>query len=143
MIKVNHNFLAINKEYFGKGLNAIDLLILSQVEEFTRNNCICYMTDEQLMHITGAKIAAVRASLKRLEDKNIIVRDTKLVTGNGCANKRRTLYLQKNYREAILKNNICNVENQHIKDNSKDKENIILVEQSSPKERSNSTIRYY
>ena len=142
IIKIKTKFLAVKKEYFGKGLKAIDLLILSQVEEFDRNNCACYMTDEQLMFITGAKSSAVRASLKRLENKKILVRDTKLVTGNGCANKRRTLYLNKNYRDAILKNNVCDVENQHIKNNLKDKENIILEEHSS----SNAIIqsfRYY
>ena len=132
----------MEKEYFGKGLKAIDLLILSQVEEFDRNDCTCYMTDEQLMFITGAKRSAVRASLNRLEDKNILVRDTKLVVGNGCANKRRTLYLNKNYRDAILKNNVCDVENQHIKDNLKNYEKINLEEHSS----SNTMIqafRYY
>lgn len=141
-IKIKSKFLAVKKEYFGKGLKAIDLLILSQVEEFDRNNCTCYMTDEQLMFITGAKSSAVRASLKRLEDKNILVRDTKLVTGNGCANKRRTLYLNKNYRDSILKNKICNVENQQLINNLNKNEIIILEEQSS----SNAMIqsfRYY
>ena len=142
MDKVKYKFLMINKEYFGAGLKAIDLLILSQVEEFARNNCTCYMTDAQLMNITGAKSAALGEAFKRLEEKNIIVRDTKTISGNGRANKRRTLYLTKNYRDAILKNNACNVENQHIKDNSKDKENIILEEHSSSNTRTQS-IRYY
>lgn len=136
------NFLAVKKEYFGKGLKSIDLLILSQIEEFDRNNCICYMTNEQLMSITGAKCSAIDAALKRLVNKNIIIRETKLVTDNGKANKRRTLYLRRNYRDAILKNNICNVENQHIKDNLKDKENINLEEHSSSSAKTKS-IRYY
>ena len=142
MIRIK-NFLAVNKDYFGHGLKAIDLLILAQVEEFARNDCTCYMTDAQFMDITGAKNAALGAAFKRLEGKNIIVRDTKTTSGNGRANKRRTLYLTKNYRDAILKNNVCNVENQHIKNNSKDKENINLEEHSSSRVISNSTIRYY
>lgn len=142
MITIN-NFLAVNKEYFGKGLKSIDLLILAQVEEFARNNCTCYMTDAQFMDITGAKNAALAKAFKRLEDKNIIVRDTKTISGNGKATKRRTLYLAKNYRDAILKNNVSNVENQHIKDNLKDKEKIILEEHSSSREKCSTTIRYY
>lgn len=145
MIIIN-NFLAVNKEYFGKGLKAIDLLILAQVEEFARNSCTCHMTDSQLMNITGAKRAALGEAFERLEKKNIIVRDTKTISGNGKANKRRTLYLTKNYRDAILKNNVCNVENQHIKDNLKDNvkdnKNIITEETSSSVERIQ-PIRYY
>ena len=142
-MRIINNFLAVNKEYFGKGLKAIDLLILAQVEEFTRNNCTCYMTDAQFMDITGAKNAALGEAFKRLENKNIIVRDTKTISGNGRANRRRTFYLTKNYRNAILKNNVCNVENQHIKDNLKDKENINLEEHSSSREGCSTTIRYY
>ena len=104
------------------------------------------MTNEQLMNITGAKCFAIDASLKRLEDKNILIRDTKLVMGNGKASTRRILYLRENYRDAILINNICNVENQHVKDKQKnklkDKENIILEEQSSSNTKTQS-IRYY
>lgn len=96
------NFLAVKKEYFGKGLKAIDLLILSQVEEFESNDCICYMTDEQFMDITGEGKSAVRASLDRLEKKNIIIRKTQVVSGNGKANRQRIIRFQHNYRNAIL-----------------------------------------
>ena len=120
MIIIN-NFLAVNKEYFGKGLKAIDLLILSQVEEFESNDCICYMTDEQFMDITGEGKSAVRASLDRLEKKNIIIRKTQVVSGNGKANRQRIIRLQHNYCNAILnlckcyvENNLCYIENQYM-----------------------------
>ena len=32
-------FLQINKDYMGLGLKSVDLLIISQVEEFERNEC--------------------------------------------------------------------------------------------------------
>lgn len=111
--------MAINKSYFGKGLKAIDLLILSQIEEFERNYRICYLTDKQFMHITGAGKSAVRASLNRLEDDNIIALHTEVVTIDGKAKKRRYISLIKNYYYAILKGNTCCVENQYIKDNLK------------------------
>lgn len=102
------------------------------------------------MYVTGETLYKVRKSLDRLEDMGIIGRDTKCVSGNGRANKGRIIYLKKNYRNAIFKNSTCNVENdacyvdnRHIKDNLKDKENINLGEHSSPRERCNQAIRYY
>lgn len=133
--------MAINKEYLGKGLNAVDLLIFSQVEEFNRNGFDCYMTDEQFMDITGATLYKVRKSLDRLENMNIIERDTKTISGNGKANKRRTIYLKKNYHDAILKNDICYVDNQQTINNIINKK-INLEEQSSSRTTCKSN-RYY
>jgi hypothetical protein len=113
------------------------------------------------MNITGAKKDAVGKSLQRLEDNQIISRDTKTITGNGRANKRRVISLRKNYQEIILngkncnteksadairKNNCCNTEKQQIKDNKKIRENIIMMhleETSSSKHINPSTARYY
>ena len=103
MSKVKIDFLMINKEHFGTGLKAIDLLILSQVEEFVRQGLPCYMTDEYFMFMTGEGKSAVRASLDRLEKKKIIFRETKVVFGNGKANRQRTIRLRKTYHDAVLK----------------------------------------
>lgn len=100
---VKFKFLMINKEHFGIGLKAIDLLILSQVEEFVRKGLPCYMTDEYFTFITGEGKSAVRASLDRLEKKKIIFRETKVVLGNGKANRQRIIRLQKNHHDAVLK----------------------------------------
>ena len=75
-----------------------------------RNGCDCYVTDKQFMNLTGAKKDAVGKALQRLEDKQIITRDTKTVSGNGRANRRRILSLRKNYKNIILKGNSCNTE---------------------------------
>lgn len=101
------------------------------------------MTDEQFMYITGAKKSAVRASLQRLEDKQIIIRDTQTVAGNGHANKMRTISLCKNYQDAILINNSCYVEKQHIRNNIKNNEEIILAGINPAKAITQSTARYY
>ena len=127
--KFEFKYLIINKEHFGNGLKAIDLLILSQVEEFERNDRPCYMTDEQFMYITGAGKSAVRDALQRLEDKQIIIRNTKVV--------------ERNYEDVILKNNSCYIEKQYIRNKEKDNKNIILEETSSSKAKIQSTIRYY
>ena len=100
------NFLAIDKAHFGKGLKPIDLLILSQIEEFVRNGRDCYMTDEQFMYITGSGKSAVRDSLQRLEDKQFIIRHTRVVEGNGRANRERVISLKQKPKSGILKNNI-------------------------------------
>lgn len=150
-------FLAINKDYFGKGLNSCELLILSQIEEFIGNGCVCYVTDKQFMNIIGRKTSAVRAALDQLEEKLIIVRNK--VSEDG-SKRRRTISLRKGYQERIKsgvlcddnktqhakpKNNDCNVENQHIKDKVIDnkKINLYLEETSSSKYRDSSTARYY
>ena len=93
----------INKEHLGTGLKSIDLLILSQVEEFVRQGLPCYMTDEYFMFMTGEGKSAVRASLDRLEKKKIIFRETKVVFGNGKANRQRTIRLRRIYHDAVLK----------------------------------------
>jgi transcription initiation factor IIE alpha subunit len=147
-------------------LKAIDLLILSQVEEFVRNGCDCYVTDEQFMDLTGAKKDAVRKSLQRLEDKKIIARDTSTVTGHGKANRRRTLRLLGEYRnvalpvkncntekslEAIPENYRCNTEKPQIKEKENISEEIsynknhyvCLEETSSSKHISPSRVKRY
>ena len=38
---MENKFLAINKKYFNLGLKSIDIMILAQIDEFSRNNCEC------------------------------------------------------------------------------------------------------
>lgn len=144
MIKIGY-FLKINKDYFGKGLKPIDLLIISQIEEFDRNGCICYMTDEQFVHITGAKRTAVKSHLKRLEDMQIISRHTETVFENGMVYKKRIIRLGRNYQQVISENDNTEVGKRPIKDNIKDNEkiNVYLEETSSSKYISSATERYY
>lgn len=160
--KLPNNFLAIDKNYFGMGLKPIDLIILSQIEEFSRNYRTCYMTDDQFSHITGSKKSAVRSSLQRMEDREIIIRSTRVIEGNGRANRRRYLRVNEDWREAIseiaycyddklsdgmLINSRCYVENQQIKDNRKyniiDNKKIIMEETSSSISTNQPGPRYY
>lgn len=101
------------------------------------------MTDEQFMYITGAGKSAVRDALQRLEDKQIIVRNTRVIEGKGRANRERIISLRRNYENVILKNNSCYIENQYIRDNEKDNKKIILEGTSPSKAKTQSTIRYY
>lgn len=98
---MNEHFLAVNKDFLGKGLKPLDMLILSQIEEFIRNTCECYITNEQFANMFGVTAPTVDKSLQRLESQGVIYRNTKTVTGNGRANNMRILGLKKGYRELI------------------------------------------
>lgn len=93
---MDNRFLAINKEYFGKGLKSIDILILAQIEEFQRNKCQCYVTNEQFSEMFGESDSTIKRSLKKLEDAKYICRNTHVVEGNGKANRQRILALGAN-----------------------------------------------
>lgn len=93
---MDNHFLAINKDYFGKGLKSIDILILAQIEEFQRNKCQCYKTNKQFAEMFGESESTVKRSLNRLEEEKLIVRHTRTVEGNGRANKQRVLSLADN-----------------------------------------------
>lgn len=86
-------YLAVKKNNQGLGLKSIDLLILSQVEEFQNNGLECFMTNEQFSWMFGESVSKVKRSLDRLEELDIVKRSVKFVQGNGRANKQRVLYV--------------------------------------------------
>ena len=88
-------FLAVNKNYIGIGLKSIDILIISQIEEYERNKCQCFLTNEQFSEMFGESVSTVKRTLDKLDDLGIIKRDTSTVTGNGRANKQRVIKLNK------------------------------------------------
>ena len=108
------------------------------------------MTDEQFMHITGAKRTAVKSHLKRLEDMQIIIRHTKTVSENGKVYKKRIIKLGRNYQQLISENDNNEVEKRPIKDNIKDNikynekiNRVYLEETSSSKYTYIPRARYY
>lgn len=88
---MENKFLAIDKRYFGTGLKSLDLLIVAHIEEFQRNNCECYITNQQFCEMFGEDVNAVKRSLKKLEDMGLIIRDTRFVKDNGRSNRQRKL----------------------------------------------------
>lgn len=62
------------------------------------------------MNMTGTKKDAVQKSIQRLEDKEIIARDTRTVAGNGRANRQRVLRFLGEYQDVMLPNKNCNAE---------------------------------
>ena len=84
-------FLAINKKYFNYNLKSIDLLIIAQIEEFQRNKCECFITNEQLSEMFGESESTIKRAIDKLEKMNIINRKTTFIRGNGRSNKQRVL----------------------------------------------------
>lgn len=133
---MENNFLAVNKQYFGMGLKSIDLVIIGQIEEFKRNGCECYITNEQLSDMFGESVNTIKRSIKKLEEQKIISRKTSFIEGNGRSNRQRILLLNpkaqwkahneltimegSNVDNGRLKNEEWKAHNEPIKDNVKE-----------------------
>ena len=98
------NFLSINKKYFNIGLKSIDILILSQIEEYQRNNCECYITNQQFSDMFGESVSTIKRSIDKLEQKGMLERKTRSRTDNGKKSKERTLNVIKVHNELNFKN---------------------------------------
>jgi predicted transcriptional regulator len=88
---MTNNFLAINKDYLGIGLKSIDILLISQIEEFQRNKCKCYVTNKQFSEMFGESESTIKRALDKLEECDIIKRTTTFIEGNGRGNRQRVL----------------------------------------------------
>lgn len=128
------NFLSINKKYFNIGLKSIDILILSQIEEYQRNNCECYITNQQFSNMFGESVSTIKRSIDKLEQKGMLERKTRSRTDNGKKSKERTLNVinvhselnfknkqGSNVEQARFKNEKSKVHNDLIKENKKEK----------------------
>lgn len=127
------NFLSINKKYFNIGLKSIDILILSQIEEYQRNNCECYITNQQFSDMFGESVSTIKRSIDKLEQKGMLERKTRSRTDNGKKSKERTLNVIKvhselnfknkqgsNVEQVRFKNEESKVHNEPIKENKKE-----------------------
>lgn len=111
--KTKDAFLKINKKYFNLGLKSIDILILSQIEEFQRNEHECYITNKQFSEMFGESESTIKRSIDKLESLNIIQRNTQFIKGNGKGTKQRVLSIN-NYKDWKVHNeptNTCKVQN--------------------------------
>lgn len=84
-------FIAVENCNLGLGLKSLDILILSKINEFIRNGCECFVTNEWFAKSFGESVSTVKRSLDRLESKGVISRHTHFVSGNGRGNRQRTL----------------------------------------------------
>lgn len=148
MSKIGGNFLAVNKDYMNLGLKSIELLLISQIEEFERNEHKCIISNKQFANMFGESESTIKRAIDKLEELEIIKRDTSFIEGNGRANKQRVLSINKhtqwkvhieptkdventmegsNINDGRFKSDEWKVHNDPIKDNIKNniKENIL------------------
>lgn len=74
-------FLQVNKDLFNKGLNPIELLVISQIMEFNRTTGDCFISDKQLAEQFGVSDKTISRALSHLEELGYILRETKNIKG--------------------------------------------------------------
>lgn len=132
------NFLSINKKYFNIGLKSIDILILSQIEEYQRNNCECYITNQQFSDMFGESVSTIKRSIDKLEQKGMLERKTRSRTDNGKKSKERTLNVIKVHSELNFKNKQgSNVEQARFKNEKSKVHNDLIKENKKEKKKDN------
>lgn len=86
-------FLKVSKKYFNNNLKPLEILILSQIEEFINNGRECYLTNKQFAQMFSVTEPTVDKALDRLEQLNYIKRMTNFISNRGQASKMRQLML--------------------------------------------------
>lgn len=70
-------FLQVNKNLFGSGLSPIEMLVLSQIEEFDRNTGDCFISNATMAKNFNVSEKTIARTLDSLEDRGLIIRNTK------------------------------------------------------------------
>lgn len=87
------SFLAVYKELYGLGLKSVDILIISQINEYQKQGLDCYVTNEQLSNWFGESESTIKRAIKKLDELNVIDKKTSYVEGNGRGNCQRVMKL--------------------------------------------------
>lgn len=129
-------FLKVDKDLFKKGLTPIEILLIAQITEFQNNTGDCFISDKVLAENFGVSESTITRTLKALETKGYITRETR----NTKTGKERHIRVNKEYNATSKmtvdksnpsikmslgqQSNCClhNKQNDLIKDNIKDKE---------------------
>ena len=74
-------FMKVNKDLFKLGLNPTEILILAQVMEFNTNTGNCFISDKVLAEQFGVSEKTISRTIKGLEDKGLLTRNTQNVKG--------------------------------------------------------------
>lgn len=74
-------FLKVDKDLFKMGLSPLEILLVAQITEFNTNTGDCFISDKTLAANFGVSEKTISRSLKALEDRGIITRETRNVKG--------------------------------------------------------------
>lgn len=72
-------FLKIDKDLFNMGLDAFEILIVSQILEYQSKGLECYITNETFAKWYGTSESTIKRRIDNLVSKKIIKRETKNV----------------------------------------------------------------
>lgn len=86
-------YIKVNTEFFNTNLGPLEILMLSVIESYTRDNKLCYQTNEQFAKMFNVSEKTIRNALDNLEAKNYIKRNTEFNSKLGKANRQRTIQL--------------------------------------------------
>lgn len=140
-------FMKVNKDFFKLGLNPTEILILAQVMEFNTNTGNCFITDKQLAEQFGVSDKTISRSMKVLEDKGFIRRETKNVKGG----KERHIFINLSNIEKSLSKDKMSVVNEDVSNSQQTKcplttdkmsidkgQNVLIKDNIKDKEKDNS-----
>lgn len=144
-------FLKVSKNrYFNrKDISTLDMLILSQIEEFERNEKSCYMTDEVFASNLNSSISTINRAIKSLTERHFINKTTKNVNVEGKVKTIRQLSIIKkdmtnqndNTSNEIVANQIENVSCQNDElltcQNDSQKDNYLLKDKLKENKKDN------
>lgn len=86
-------YIKVNTEFFNTNLNPLEILLLSLIESYARDNKEFYHTNEQIAKMFNVSKTYVKSTLDSLEAKNYIKRTTEFAPKLGKANRKRTIQL--------------------------------------------------
>lgn len=99
-----HVYLSVDKAYFGSGLKPVEILIMSQIDEYIEKGLECYITNEQFASDLNVDIKTIKRALDKLEDNGYIERNTNFCSGNGHCGRKRTINRGHAWYKTILPN---------------------------------------
>ena len=74
-------FLKVPKLLFKQGMSPAEILIVSQILEFTSKGLPCYLTDAELALNIGASESTISRTIRDLANRGIVERETKMING--------------------------------------------------------------
>lgn len=84
-------YIWVNRSYFNIGLKPLDILILSRIEEDNMHGRCCGLTNKEFSEMFGDTVYAVKKSLSKLEQKDMILKKIYYVKGRGRGTRQRDL----------------------------------------------------
>lgn len=87
------SYIKVNTEFFNTNLNPLEILLLSLIESYARDNKEFCHTNEHIAKMFNVSKTYVKSTLDNLEAKNYIKRNTEFTTKLGKANRKRTIEL--------------------------------------------------